>query len=109
MKVKHKCALKLFINDRFHKLACKSRKQGIRTRTSSKGRYFRKLFPKIGLAFGDLSSETISEDTYLCWKTLAFQMRNSFRLFKSFNSIFALHGITRVDSIKHEICFLTCI
>ena len=103
MKVKHKCALKLFINDRFHKLACKSRKQGIRTRTSSK------LFPKIGLAFGDLSSETISEDTYLCWKTLAFQKRNSFRLFKSFNSIFALHGITRVDSIKHEICFLTCI
>ena len=43
--------------------------QGIRTRTSSKGRYLRKLFPKIGLGlgFGDLSSETISEDTYLCW------------------------------------------
>ena len=47
--------------------------RGIRTRTSSKGRYLRKLFPKIGLGlglglgFGDLSSETISEDTYLCW------------------------------------------
>ena len=42
---------------------------GIRTRTSSKGMYLRKLFPKIGLGlgFGDLSSETISEDTYLCW------------------------------------------
>ena len=51
--------------------------RGIRTRTSSKGRYLRKLFAKIGLGlglrlglglgFGDLSSETISEDTYLCW------------------------------------------
>ena len=41
--------------------------RGIRTRTSSKGRYLRKLFPKIGLGLGDLSSETISEDTYLCW------------------------------------------
>ena len=40
---------------------------GIRTRTSSKGRYLRKLFPKIGLGLGlgDLSSETISEDRYL--------------------------------------------
>ena len=40
---------------------------------SSKGRYLRKLSPKIGLGLGlglglgDLSSETISEDTYLSW------------------------------------------
>ena len=42
---------------------------GIRTRTSSKGRYLRKLFPKIDLRTLTLtlSSETISEDTYLCW------------------------------------------
>ena len=42
-------------------------------------------------------------------KTLAFQKRNSFRSFKSFKSISELHSITGVDSIKHEICFLTCI
>ena len=42
---------------------------GIRTRTSSKGRYLRKLFSKIDLRTLTLtlSSETISEDTCLYW------------------------------------------